>query len=340
MNWWSHIISFYFISLLLSIVWISCEQKPKILDEDEVLLEKAKAYFDILPKPIWGEDRQYQQLRVELGRQLFLDSILSFNKTKSCNSCHPLDRYGVDNERVSVGDNGNKGLRNAPTVFNAFLQFAQLWDAREATVESQSLRPIFGKNEMGMPSDSLLLARLWSDAEYPDLFRQAFPRDDSIISLSTIARSIGAFERTLVTRDRFDQFLAGDLEALTQRERSGLKLFMDKGCIPCHSGPLLGGMMAQAFAVYGYYWDYTGSDHLDKGMYRQTKKEQDKFVFKVSPLRNIEMTWPYFHDGSVDQLKDAIRIMAEAELNTVLTEQEICDIEAFLKSLTGTLDLD
>ena len=322
------------------ILLIHCGQQPRDLEADEVLLEKAKKYFSIIPKPTGSELYPTEQIKVELGRQLFKDSLLSFRIKTSCNTCHILEKYGVDSRRVSVGDNGHLGSRNTPTVFNAHLQFAQFWDARDSTVESQVKHPIFGDNEMGMPSDTLLIKRLMAHSKYPELFRMAFPDQDSSITLKTISASIGAFERTLVTNDRFDSFLQGDLDALDDREKKGLRLFIDRGCIPCHSGPLLGGMMVQPFSVYGYYWDYTGSEHLDKGLYAHTYKEEDKFKFKVSPLRNVAMTGPYFHDGSVTDLKEAIRIMAAAELNTLLNNQEISDIEAFLKSLTGTIEIE
>jgi len=155
--------------------------------------------------------------------------------------------------------------------------------------------------------------------------------------MKTVAQAIGAFERTLTSASRFDDYLKGDIKALTTKEKQGINSFVEKGCIPCHSTTLLGGNMTQKFALFGYYWDYTNSVYRDKGRYEYTKNPADEYVFKVPQLRNIEKTFPYMHDGSVETLEDAIRIMSMTESNQQLDETEVGKIAAFLRTLTGKI---
>ncbi|HHH53840.1 MAG TPA: c-type cytochrome, partial [Bacteroidetes bacterium] len=238
---------------------------------------------------------------------------------------------------ISPGDKNQFGTRNTPTVLNAFLQYAQFWDAHARTVEEQCLGPIFGNFEMDMTDTVTLLKRLEEDEYYRTTFKEVFPRADTAISITTLQRAIGAFERTLTTPAPIDDYLKGDLNAISTKAKLGIKAFVDRGCIPCHSTNLIGGAMAQKFALYGYYWDYTNSDYIDKGRYKITKDPGDKFVFKVPQLRNVEKTYPYFHDGSVEDLKEAIKIMAMAETNIQLEEEEVDNINEFLKTLTGKI---
>ncbi len=330
----------FFISILI----ISCKENDSVFvpsKEDYVLHQKAKVYINPLPTYSINDKNDIERLRIDLGEKLFSDSILSFNQTQSCNTCHPLDKFGMDNKRVSEGDNGRTGVRNTPTVYNSSLQFAQFWDARVTTLEEQALGPIFGIDEMGMKDTLEVIKRVKNKDGYQQLFKIAYPDADTSITIQNIANCLAAFEKTLITsNDRFDQYLKGDLSILNEQEKRGLASFIDKGCIPCHSGALLGGNMNQKFAVYGYYWDYTGSTHFDKGKYQHTHDASDKFVFKVPTLRNIAKTGPYFHDGSVDSLSEAVRIMARAELNTSLSNAEIEDIVAFMKVLSGKISFN
>ena len=329
---------FFAFSLLLL---FSCNSRkehteaPLNQDEENQVYQMATAYFQALPDAAWTNYSPVDLHRIRLGKKLFYDKRLSKNQTLNCASCHKMEQFGQDNLRVSPGDGGEFGLRNTPTVLNAFLQYAQFWDVRVRTVEDQAAMPIFGQREMGMTDTLELLNRIASDSIYTRLFGEAFPGEDTIIGIETLKRALGSFERTLLTPSRFDRYLKGDRQALSPDEKRGMRSFIENGCIPCHSGVLLGGNMAQKFALFGYYWDYTGSTNLDKGRYQETLDPSDKFVFKVPGLRNVAETGPYFHDGSVESLEESIRIMSLAELNLAMEEEDIRLVTRFLQSLTG-----
>ena len=293
----------------------------------------ARSYFQALPEIDWSNFNEEEKSKIRLGKTLFYDKKLSKNQTQNCASCHDMNKFGQDNLAVSPGDAGVLGVRNVPTVLNASLQYAQFWDARAETVEEQATKPIFGDVEMGMTDTLELLRRIETDPDYEYLFRQAFPGIDSLVTLENMQIAIGAFERTLLTPSRFDNYLNGQRDALNYAEKKGIKSFIDQGCIPCHSGVLLGGNMAQEFAVFGYYWDYTNSHHLDKGVYHETLEDKDMFLFKVPGLRNVAETAPYFHDGSINDLEESIQIMSLAELNYELEETDVKHIAAFSKAL-------
>jgi len=248
-----------------------------------------------------------------------------------------MEKYGTDNLPVSPGDNDQFGTRNAPTVLNAHLQYAQFWDTHARTVEEQAAGPIFGDFEMNMPDTATLVKRLEADEYYAQTFPTVFPKSDTAITIETIKFAIGAFERTLVTPAPIDKYLQGDLSVISTKAKLGIKAFVDNGCIPCHSTSTVGGQMAQKFALYGYYWDYTNSTHIDKGKFDFTQDPSDKFVFKVPQLRNIEKTYPYFHDGSVENLRDVIIIMGKAETNITLKDEDVDNILEFFKTLTGEI---
>lgn len=332
---------FFLISVLLVLTSFACNDPnsaKKLMPEEEKQIQNmARSYFLPLSEIDFSGYSNMEKSRVLLGKKMFYDKKFSKNQTQNCASCHDMNRFGQDNLRVSPGDSGVPGVRNVPTVLNAHLQFAQFWDAHEPTVEEQAPGPIFGEVEMGMTDTLELLRRLESDPEYPDLFEKAFPKADTLISFERVKQAIGAFERTLNTPGRFDKYLNGDLDALSYEEKKGIKSFIDQGCIPCHSGILLGGNMVQEFAIFGFYWDYTDSRHLDKGAYKHSKNDKDMFVFKVPGLRNVAETHPYFHDGSVESLEESIHIMGLSELNADLLEEDVQMITAFLKSLTGEI---
>jgi len=324
----------------LVIVTLSCKEnraKEPVLsaEEEQQIFAMAKSYFLPMSPFDWENLSETDQERISLGKSLFYDKKLSQNQTQNCASCHDMSRFGQDNLRVSPGDAGVLGVRNVPTVLNASFQYAQFWDARMETVEEQAAGPIFGEVEMGMQDTLELLDRLNKDSKYPELFGKAFPDADTLITLNNVKSAIGSFERTLLTRSRFDDYLEGDEQALNYAEKKGIKSFIDQGCIPCHSGILLGGNMEQEFAIFGYYWDYTNSHHLDKGKYHETLLDKDMFFFKVPGLRNVAETAPYFHDGSVENLEESIRIMSLAELNFNMEEEDVSYIVAFFRSLTG-----
>lgn len=333
----------FFALLLLVAIGIfqnsrTTEEKQTGCTEVEVeLLNKARIYLDSLPSLADVSGDQVLQHRIELGKKLFLDERLSENGTKSCNSCHVLANFGVDNEVTSPGFLNERGVRNTPTVYNAKFALAQFWDGRATDLKEQAKGPIFNKLEMGIPDEATLISRLEKDESYQQLFARAFPDSDEYLSMENLTLAIEAFEERLVTYSRFDDYLKGNTTALNEQEKRGLNAFIDNGCIPCHSGGATGGNMYQGFPQVGKMSDYTGIPNDDQGRYSVTNEHRDKRLFKVPSLRNVAQTAPYFHDGSVKELHQAVRIMARAQLNTALSEEEIDDIVAFLHTLTGEL---
>lgn len=292
------------------------------------LQTEAKQYFQPLP----AVPKAANPHRVELGRQLFFEPRLSANGTISCNSCHNLASYGVDNLATSLGHRAQLGGRNSPTVLNAGLHAVQFWDGRAKDLKEQAKGPILNPVEMAMPSEAAAVNQIKSIPGYAPAFQKAFPGTKDPITYDNIADAIASFEKTLVTPARFDRFLQGDAKALTAEERKGLKLFMDKGCIACHSGPALGGGSMMKFGLVKPY-----KHAKDLGRFDVTKQDEDKFVFKVPSLRNITRTQPYFHDGQVWSLDEAITIMGETQLGVTLSKAETQAIKAFFGSLEGQI---
>ena len=304
-------------------------------ETDFVQLGKtARMMFQPLPKIAENTKNPITAAKIALGKKLYFEKQLSKDNTQSCNTCHNLDTFGVDNQPFSKGNDGKLGGRNSPTTLNAALHSTQFWDGREPDVEAQAGGPILNPVEMAMPSEEAVVKRLSGIKEYPDLFAKAFPEDPKI-TYDNLKKAIGAFERKLITPSKFDTYLKGDDSALSTQEKQGLQTFIESGCIACHLGPLLGGNMFQKFGVYSEYWKATKSKNIDNGRFDLTKKEAEKYFFKVPSLRNIAKTGPYFHDGSVSDLKEAIAIMAKIQLNKDLTSKQVDDLAAFMNSLTG-----
>ncbi|GGY19366.1 cytochrome-c peroxidase [Paludibacterium paludis] len=314
-------------------------QVPALSQQDRTSIWKsAKELFRPLPKAAPNPANPANPAKIELGKALYFDTRLSKGNTVSCNSCHNIASYGVDNLPTSQGHKGAFGGRNSPTVMNAGLLEPQFWDGRAKDVEAQAQGPIMNPVEMGMPHKDLALARIGSIDEYRALFRQAFPKEANPLTYENIANAIGAFERTLITPSRFDAYLKGNVKALNDQEARGLRTFVSTGCVTCHSGATLGGNQFFKFGlVNGPYSKYTGKPNSDAGRYDLTKKEEDRDVFRTPTLRNVERTYPYFHDGSVTDLGDAIRIMAKTQLGKDLNGQDVADIRAFLSTLTGQI---
>ena len=302
-----------------------------------VLQQKAQSLFTTLPRVAENPANPLSEQKIALGKKLYFDVRLSKDNTQSCNTCHNLSTFGVDNQSFSKGNDGKPGGRNSPTTLNAALHFAQFWDGREPDVEAQAGGPVLNPVEMAMPDEKAVEKRLAGIDEYVKMFAEAFPGEKKPLSFSNMAKAIGAFERTLITPSRFDDYLAGDDSALNDTEKAGLETYINSGCTTCHAGNLLGGTMYQKFGLFGNYWEYTKSKKIDNGRFDVTGNEADKYFFKVPSLRNIEKTYPYFHDGSVDDLREAVDIMAKSQLNKTLSDKELDDIVAFLKSLTGKL---
>jgi cytochrome c peroxidase len=278
--------------------------------------------------PVTGE-------KINLGRMLYFDARLSQNRDLSCNSCHPLDKYGADGEVTSKGTKGQRGKRNSPTVYHAAANFVQFWDGRARDVEEQAGGPIVNPAEMAMSSPAEAVARIRSIPGYAPIFKKAFPDAADPISYENIGKAIGAFERRLVTPARWDRFLEGDKTALSAQEIEGLRVFSNSGCMVCHTGELLGGSMYQRVGVVEPW-----PNQSDRGRAEATKSSADEMYFKVPTLRNVAMTGPYFHDGSAPTLKDAVEKMAKHQLGVTLEDNEVAAIVAWLGSLTGALPLD
>lgn len=265
---------------------------------------------------------------VELGKKLYFEKKLSVNDTISCNSCHMIDnkKGGVDNLATSPGAHGKTGDRNSPTVLNAGYHIAQFWDGRAATLTDQAKGPILNPIEMAMPSEDEVIKKLKGLPEYEEMFKKAFPKDG--MTYQNLGEAIAAFERTLKTDDRFNDFVGGKETALSSEEIQGLELFIDTGCVQCHTGPTIGGTMYRKIGAV------KPRVTKDLGRYNVTKNPEDKNVFKVPSLRNIALTAPYFHDGSVKTLPEAVKTMAEIQLGKDLSDKEVHLIVKFLGSLT------
>ncbi len=270
--------------------------------------------------------------KITLGRMLYYETRLSKNHDVSCNTCHSLTGFGVDGSKVSVGHKKQQGSRNAPTVYNAAGHFVQFWDGRAKDVEEQAQGPVLNPVEMAMPTAAKVEATLRSIPGYVELFKKAFPEAAQPVTLANAAAAIGAFERKLVTPSRWDKFLAGDPGALTEDEQVGLGKFLAVGCNACHLGTLLGGGMYQKAGLRKPW-----PSDADGGRFAVTKQEADRMLFKVPSLRNIEKTAPYFHDGSVATLDEAVRTMGRHQLGLELAEADVGAIVNFLKSLTGSI---
>ena len=306
--------------------------------EDKALLERAQATFKPLPDLAEMQKvRPFTEEQVKLGQQLWYENRLSKGNTVSCNSCHNLATAGVDNMPTSAGHKSQFGARNPPTALNAALLGSQFWDGRAADVEEQAGGPLLNPVEMANATEADAAAKIAGIPEYQEKFKAAFP-EDGAVSFKNITAALGAFERTLLTPTRWDDYLKGNVSALSEQERKGVRAFMDNGCMSCHSGVNLGGTMFQKFGlVDGPYWKHIDDPKHDKGRADVTKKAEDEFFFRVPGLRNVERTYPYFHNGSVWELDKAVNIMAKAQLGKTLAPEDTENIVAFLKALSGNV---
>jgi cytochrome c peroxidase len=267
---------------------------------------------------------------VELGKKLYFDPRLSKSGFISCNSCHNLSMGGTDNIPTSIGDKWQQGPINAPTVLNSSLNVAQFWDGRAADLKAQAGGPIANPGEMAF-SHTLAIGVLESIPGYMREFKQVFGKDK--IDIDQVTLAIAEFEKTLVTpNSRFDQWLLGKKDALSADEQAGYKLFKDSGCVACHNGEAVGG---NSFQKMGVVEPYKGNTKGVEGRAGVTGKDADRFNFKVPTLRNVEMTYPYFHDGAANTLTEAVDVMGRLQLGKKFSADENAKIVAFLKTLTG-----
>jgi cytochrome c peroxidase len=319
---------------LISVFLLSCTQNPNVKSKqneqaakaDKELLALANIHFKPLRAIAENPNNVVTPEKVNLGKALYFDTRLSKTGNNSCNSCHNLNTFGVDNKPTSEGDAGKFGDRNSPTVLNAAVHTMQFWDGRAKD-------PV----EMDIPSKDFLVKRLKEIEFYKNAFAKAFPDAKDPLTYDNLQKAIGAFERTLLTPSKFDEFLAGNTEALTAEQKQGLQSFINNGCTTCHNGVAVGGNSFQKFGANEDYRSYLPGKVDDEGLKAITKNEADKDKFKVPSLRNVTRTFPYFHNGSVSDLDEAIKIMAKVQLGLELGWQDRAAIIEFLKSLEADI---
>ncbi len=304
-------------------------------ETEDVLLTRAQAMFEPIPTEIpLLENNPFTAEKEALGRALWFDPRLSSSWFISCNSCHTLGTAGVDLQPRSLGHAWQRGGRNSPTVLNAVFNLAQFWDGRAQDLAAQAVGPIQDALEMNNTPERVLNT-LSSMPGYVQMFGAAFPGSQDPVTFENIALAIEVFESTLLTPDApFDRFLRGDTTALSERERTGLDLFISRGCAACHQGVNVGGTAYYPFGVV----ERPDAEILppgDVGRFAITNVEADRYAFKSPTLRNVAITPPYFHSGVVWELEDAVRIMGSAQLGQELTDDEVAAITAFLHTLTG-----
>jgi cytochrome c peroxidase len=272
---------------------------------------------------ITSDENELTKPKVELGRQLFHDARLAGHNQHACNDCHNLAEYGVDGKRTSGGK------RNVPTVYNVAGHF-EFSDGKAKTIEDQALQALLSPSQSNAASEAAVLTALGEIPEYVNSFKAAFPNDAQPLTFQNVGRAIGAFERHLTTRGRWDAFLEGDPSAIQSEEGEGLKLFLNLGCAVCHTGEDLGGTMYEKLGAVERW-----PNQQDQGRYETTKKDADRMTFKVPTLRNVVETGPYFHDGATADLETAVTLMAKHQIGMKLDPTEVASIVAWLKSLTG-----
>ncbi|NOZ54777.1 MAG: cytochrome-c peroxidase [Gammaproteobacteria bacterium] len=305
------------------------------------------AAMEALPdSPPVPDDNPMSAAKIELGKMLYFEPRLSIDGTVSCNTCHNVMTNGTDSRPVSVGVAGQKGGRSAPTVFNAAFLTAQFWDGRAATLEDQAKGPILNPIEMGMPNEKAVIDRLNKIPGYQQKFQEVFGGDNAL-SYDNIAKAIASYERTLITPNSpFDQYMRGDKTVLSKNAKRGMELVDSVGCTACHTGANFAGPISLPMGegFYQKFPAFVDNDYIkqhkfmdDLGRYEATKKNADKNMWRVPTWRNVAMTAPYFHNGTVQTLDEAVRVMAETQLNAELKDNDVNAIVAFLESLTGSI---
>ena len=320
----------------------SLTKEKRAIVLDWVRNERISMYDEELPearaaepvRPI-GREVTVDEAKAALGFALFHDPRLSVDNTVSCATCHALETAGVDNHQYSHGVNDQLGGVNAPTVYNAVYNFVQFWDGRAKTLADQAAGPPLNPVEMASPSFDDIIAKLDADKAFRKEFLAVYPDG---ITEANITNAIEEFERTLITPDsRFDKWLRGDDSAITADELAGYELFKKYDCATCHVGPNLGGQSYELMGLRRHYFADRGLEltHEDNGRFKETQLERDRHRFKVPGLRNVEHTWPYYHDGTRETLEDAVRDMGAYQSGVDLTDTEVAQITSFLKTLTG-----
>ena len=320
-------------ALALPVVLAFAAQAPVAAQEplpaDNELLAAARENFAPLPNP---DPSDLEQPMVQLGRRLFWDQRLSSTGTIACASCHTVEAWGADARPTSTDARGRQTKRNSQTVLLAMLQPKLRWTSDRDSGAHQAEKSLTGSMGFAKADD---VVPLLQQHGYEDHFRAAWPDVAEPVTPQHYAQALQAYQATLVTPAPFDRFLQGDTNALTAAQKHGLRTFLDTGCADCHDGALLGGTRLRKFGVEKPYWEATGSAKVDEGLFTTTEKEADRHRFRVSMLRNVAKTGPWFHDGSVADLQRAVQVMAEVQFGERLADADAAAIVAFLASLTG-----
>lgn len=306
----------------------------------------ADGPFEVLPRraPI-PKDNPLTLAKVELGKQLFFDPRISKDGTVSCNSCHNVMSSGEDNRPNSVGVGGKHGGRSSPTVWNSAFMQVLFWDGRAASLEEQAKGPMINPVEMAMDSHDAVVARIKSIPGYVAEFEKVF-KGPNAVNIDNIVKAIATYERTLVTpNSAFDRYLKGNKKAISAEAKRGMELFQEHGCVACHNGPTLAGPVGTPGEGRYLKFPFTSGSSFEKkyrltddpGRFQVTKEESDKNTWRVPTLRNVALTAPYFHNGSVPTLEEAVRVMVNTQLSKDLPDADIKALVAFLESLTGEL---
>jgi cytochrome c peroxidase len=305
----------------------------------------VSAAWEALPEqPPIPADNPQNDAKIELGKTLYFDPRFSEHGTLSCNSCHNVMAGGDDNRPNSIGMHDARGGRSAPTVWNAAFYSTQFWDGRAATLEDQAKGPVVNPIEMGMESLDEAMGRLMQIEGYIPMFKAAFPDEENPVTADNAAKAVAAFERTLITpNSAYDRYVQGDESALTEQQVRGMETFAELGCTACHSGPNFSGpALPMGTGFFQKFPTHAGSDYetkydllADTGRYEATGVDTDKHLWRVPTLRNVAMTAPYFHNGAVPTLDEAVRVMAKTQLDKELTDEQAADLVAFLNGLTG-----
>jgi len=309
------------------------------------------AYFDYLQplpeQPLVPKNNPLDDKKIVLGKKLFFDERLSSNGKISCNDCHNLSQGGDNNQAAGTGVSGKPTRRNPPTLLNIGLQTVLYWDGRSKNLEEQTVDHLKDPDIMGNSELKELVNRIGSDGDYVKSFMNTF-KSAHAVKLDNIVKALASFERSLMTPDSpFDRYIKGDKKAISAKALKGIQIFNDTGCLACHfgvnfAGPAPGPAMGMGDGFYELFPNNRGSEYDkshnlvdDLGRYEFSKEAHEKYMWRVPPLRNIELTAPYFHNGSAKTLEEAVKIMAKTQTNKVLKEDEIAAVVEFLKSLTG-----
>jgi cytochrome c peroxidase len=292
-----------------------------IAADDGAVLKEAQQIFQPLPKYTSGPGSTLAKEQVALGRLLFFDPRITADGDVSCASCHQPPLYGTDGRPTSIGVKQRPHPRNAPTILNAASLSIVHWRGDRASLEDQAEQALTGAISSGL-NEREVTERLGRIEGYGPLFAAAFPTDSRPVTVKNMANAIVAYERTLLTPAPFDAYLAGNVDALSSAARTGLETFINTGCVACHNGVSVGGDIYRKFGIVEDYWSATGSRSIDKGRVEVTKNPDDLYVFRVPSLRNVAMTAPYFHDGSVPTLAEAVKVMARVQLGMKLGDSK------------------